>query len=403
MTSPDRRIGTLDIEPMLLGIADPARELIVSDPVWDRQLSFLGLPERDGVPTRMTASEADLIAYDWHGWDSTIDLLTRLTACAAMRELGTPVPLNVGTLSGGRSGPTLLMDFGDRKEVMKIYRHKSAHNLIRSHLLAELVAPRLDVAIPIARNTPDGLHSILTTGKDAVAMYRWLPGQPLGSLDCPSNALWTSVGSALGRLHASLRDVKGLTDTDGPEPEPTVPGRSSIVGRIRYFNEKLVVEGCDDAEARESLNERSDLLRFAEMPQPHPVKNIQVIHGDLHAYNIVVENDSLTGFIDWEHATLGDPMMELARLALQTAGSETIPNVEKVRHLLDGYRSEVSMSLESFQQGLLAYWWFRVGDLRAVDCRIRCCSHSAQDLLLPEWAMWLPANLDPFMSALRRR
>lgn len=135
--------GSLDIAAILPGIAEPSRELSVLTPDWGQQLSFLPPLQRIRAAISVSESESDLLPYDEKRWGSEIDLITRLTANTSMMEFATPVPLSVRALSGGRAGPTLLLDFGNSKEVMKIYRQKSADDLLRRHLLTEFIAPQL--------------------------------------------------------------------------------------------------------------------------------------------------------------------------------------------------------------------------------------------------------------------
>lgn len=48
---------------------------------------------------------------------------------------------------------------------------------------------------------------------------------------------------------------------------------------------------------------------------PEPAR-YHLLHGDLNPYNILVDNDQLTGIIDWSYARYGDPLFDFARLRM---------------------------------------------------------------------------------------
>ena len=126
-----------------------------------------------------------------------------------------------------------------------------------------------------------------------------LPGAPLGRLgeaDRASTAAWRAAGAALRALHDS--------------PLPPWPDLPETALRAR------ISDGCEWLLANDVLSpdviDRNRHLAEGVIRRYEPA----FIHGDLHIEHLFVDGDTVTGLIDWSEARAGDPLYDLASLAL---------------------------------------------------------------------------------------
>jgi aminoglycoside phosphotransferase (APT) family kinase protein len=155
-----------------------------------------------------------------------------------------------------------------------------------------------------------------------------LPGQALGRLEEPSTAspaAWTAAGACLRTLHDA--------------PLPPRPGRS-----LDELASELADE-CDWLLANDVLP--VDVVtrnrRRAEIVL-RPWTAV-FIHGDLQITHVFVEDDEVTGIIDWSEASQGDGLNDLATL--------TLAHEEHLHDVITGYGGDVDLDL------IRAWWSFR--------------------------------------------
>lgn len=137
-------------------------------------------------------------------------------------------------------------------------------------------------------------------------------GQALGVLGEPSpasGAAWAAVGATIRQLHQA--------------PLPPWPGRNlaDLAQRLDRECAWLLAHGALPAEV---IQRNREIAQLALRPwEP------RFIHGDLQITHVFVDDDRVTGVIDWSEAAPGDPMFDLAIL--------TLGHEERLDELLTGY------------------------------------------------------------------
>ncbi|WP_432886532.1 phosphotransferase family protein [Kribbella sp. CA-245084] len=152
-----------------------------------------------------------------------------------------------------------------------------------------------------------------------------VPGMALGVLGEPSPAspaAWAAAGAAIRTLHDA--------------PLPPWPGENldDITAHLDSECDWLITSGTLPAD----LVKRNREVAEAALRPWTPV----FIHGDLQITHIFVQDDKVTGIIDWSEASRGDALYDLAILTL--GHEECLPD------LLAGYGTDVDLDV-------IQGWW----------------------------------------------
>jgi aminoglycoside phosphotransferase len=190
---------------------------------------------------------------------------------------------------------------------------------------------RTDVEVEAMAVAPIPVPEVLWRRPPVLALAA-TPGTALGRLGEPSTAsaaAWSAAGAAARLLHDA--------------PLPPWPGRSldEIVSRLDGECEWLVTNGVLPAE----LVMRNRQIAEAALRPRAPV----FTHGDLQVSHVFVEDDEITGVIDWSEAGPGDAMYDLAAL--------TLGHEERLGDVVAGYGTDVDLDV-------IRGWW-SVRSLRA--------------------------------------
>ena len=183
---------------------------------------------------------------------------------------------------------------------------------------------RIDVEVAAMAIVPIPTPEILWRKPPVLALAA-VPGTALGVLGEPSPAspaAWVAAGAAIRKLHDA--------------PLPPWPGRSidDITLELDTECELLVSSGLLPAD----LVKRNREVAEAALRPWTPV----FMHGDLQITHVFVEDDEVTGVIDWSEASRGDAMWDLATLSL---GHE-----ENLADLVAGYGTDVDIDV-------IQAWW----------------------------------------------
>lgn len=152
-----------------------------------------------------------------------------------------------------------------------------------------------------------------------------VPGRALGLLGEPSAAspaAWAAAGAAIRRLH------------DAPLPPWPARRLDDVAAELDDECEWLLANGVLPAE----VIRRNREIAGAALRPWKPV----FIHGDLQITHVFVDDDTVTGVIDWSEAAPGDAMFDLA---IVTLGHE-----ERLDDLLAGYGTDVD-------RDVIRAWW----------------------------------------------
>jgi aminoglycoside phosphotransferase (APT) family kinase protein len=215
-------------------------------------------------------------------------------------------PPEVQQYGGGASNLTYLLTYPDRDLVLRRPPHgtkaASAHDMGREVLVQRSLRPYLDAVADIVGHCTDpaviGAEFYVMSRLDGVILGRRLPeGMELDEQQ--ARALASTVFDTLADLHSI--DVVGA-GLEGLGRGPGYVGRQ-VDGWSSRYRAALTADVPDGADVMAWLAER----------RPDDVA-ARLIHGDWKLDNLVLDlvgTPRVTGILDWEMATVGDPLMDL--------------------------------------------------------------------------------------------
>jgi aminoglycoside phosphotransferase (APT) family kinase protein len=215
-------------------------------------------------------------------------------------------PLRVELLSGGRSNLTYLVTDGVGRWVLR--RPPLGHVLATAHdmtrefrVLTALHPSDVPVPAPIVAAGPSVIGApfyvmAFTDGEVLRERAR------LESFDDASAArLASALVDVLVRLHSTDPASVGLGDLGRPE--------GFLERQLRRWARQLAASHSRDLPDLTALGERL----ASRIPGNG---GAAIVHGDYRLDNIVVAADRVAGVLDWEMATLGDPLTDLASMVV---------------------------------------------------------------------------------------
>ncbi|WP_213571481.1 phosphotransferase family protein [Rhodococcus sp. USK13] len=208
-------------------------------------------------------------------------------------------------IAGGRSNLTYLLEVDDRRFVLRRpplgHILSTAHDMAREH---RVLTSLRDTDVPI----PDTIHLCtdeLVIGAPFYVMD-YVPGRvfqtarDLADLGSESTrALVLELVRMLARLHAVPIEGPGLRELGRPE--------GFLRRQVDRWQRQL------EASATRDLAGAADLTLALRDRVPEP-DAATLLHGDYRLDNVLVEDGRITAVLDWEMATLGDPLTDLALL-----------------------------------------------------------------------------------------
>lgn len=208
---------------------------------------------------------------------------------------------------GGASNLTYLLRYGDRELVLRRppagVKAKSAHDMLREARVMAALKPHYPHVPTILASCDD--PDVI--GQDFYVMER-LRGIILRR-DLPDGLGLDTDG--VRRLCAGFVDrlieLHGI-DAHAPDIAALGKGEGYVARQIAGWSERWrqsLTEGTDACE---------DVLAWLAEKQPARDTAICVIHNDYRFDNVVLDPAhplSIVGVLDWEMATLGDPLMDL--------------------------------------------------------------------------------------------
>lgn len=183
---------------------------------------------------------------------------------------------------------------------------------------------RVDVEVEAMALAPVRTPEVLWR-KPPVLAIGVVPGTALGCLGEPSAAspeAWAAAGAAIRTLH------------DAPLPPWRARGHDALAADLDAECEWLVTNGVLPA----GLVARNREVAEVALRPWTPV----FTHGDLQITHVFVENDEVTGIIDWSEAAQGDALFDLAIL--------TLGHEERLDEVLAGYGTDVD-------RDVIRAWW----------------------------------------------
>ncbi|WP_328998388.1 phosphotransferase [Kribbella sp. NBC_00709] len=229
-----------------------------------------------------------------------------------------------------------VVDDTGRRWFAKVYRGQ----LQRERAAIELAEfARLGgVPVPEVRRTLDGE---LIDERAPMSLWEFVDGETAeGGI---SGARWSTVGTALGRLHRRL--------AEHPAAAPALRAAVGVrdIGRATRDFDQLIAKfrareslspfeewACEAAEERRALLQRAGAI-LASLPE----LTVQVIHGDLASPNLLMRGDEVAAVIDFQPPRPRFTSWEIARIGCDPRtvllGDEWIDGLAE---LLVAYRDE---------------------------------------------------------------
>ncbi len=224
----------------------------------------------------------------------------------------------------GGAGRAVTMAHVPELEVVVAHQERATLRVGDVFLKIDADQERLDREADVMALSPIPTPAILWR-KPSVLALAALPGTPLGRLGEPSgasSAAWAAAGAAIRALHES--------------PAPPGPARrgEDRAARLDTECERLVSEGVLPAD----LVRRNREVAEAALRPANPV----FAHGDLQLTHVFVDDEEVTGVLDWSEAGQGDGMYDLATL--------TFGHPERLHEVVEGYGRDVDLAV-------IHGWW----------------------------------------------
>ena len=271
-------------------------------------------------------------------------------------------PLSATLVAGGRSNLTYVLTDGTSRWVLRRpplgHVLETAHDMGREHrLLAALAPTDLPVPRPLLLAGPEVIGApfyVMEFADGLVLRER----QQLERLDgAAATALADELVDVLARLHRLDPEQVGLGD----------------LGRPAGYLERQLRRWSRQLEASHS-RDLPELARLADrLGRDLPVSSAAaIVHGDYRLDNVVVDpaHGHVVAVLDWEMATLGDPLADVASTVVWwdgMAGLDSpvaavpaeVPGYPGRAHLLEAYARHSALDLDPLPW-YLAFAFFKI-------------------------------------------
>ncbi|PXX70970.1 aminoglycoside phosphotransferase (APT) family kinase protein [Nocardia tenerifensis] len=241
-------------------------------------------------------------------------------------------PLRGRVIAGGRSNLTYAVSDGTSEWIVR--RPPLGHVLATAHDMGREF--RVMSALAVTEVPVPATYAVCTDSEVLGAPFyvmEYVAGTPFRSADelaalgaDRTRAISVGMVDALAALHCVDPATVGLADFGHP--------RGFLERQVHRWKKQLDASYCRELPAAVELFE----LLAARRPEQSPDG---IVHGDYRLDNILVDSaDRVAAIIDWEMATLGDPLTDVALLLLyQRLGVDGMPGVSAVA-LAPGFLTE---------------------------------------------------------------
>ncbi len=287
-------------------------------------------------------------------------------------------PVAIEQFKGGQSNPTYLLTAGSGRYVL---RRKppgkllpSAHAIDREYrVTSELAAQGFPVARPLHYCGDESVIGtpfyVMAHVAGRVFWEPWAPG--LGGAE--RARLFASLNDTIARLHRIDPVAAGLFDFGKPE--------GYVARQIKRWSEQYL------ASAGEAIAEMDRLIAW--LPQACPAQSGNaIVHGDFRLDNCIIDakEPRVVAVLDWELATLGDPLADFTYHLMMwfmpksergagvgtLLGHEHDPGIPAIETYIDEYCARTGRASIADLNVYLAYNFFRLAAiLQGIIGRVR--------------------------------
>lgn len=241
------------------------------------------------------------------------DVIRILEDCVRSMLPDAPATLHLQPIPTGKFNDSYFVDADDRKLVLRVAPDPNAVFLFYEKDMMKQ-EPELHALILKQTDTPvapivafdDSRERI---DRDFILMER-LPGAPISdAVFYDRDAVLRRVGDCLARVHAITRDRYGYLGAHAPM-EPQATWNDAFRDMWQRLIEDIVGVGhYDEQEAAMMIT-----LLDRHMDCFDRDVSASLLHMDVWAQNILVDNGHFSGLVDWDRAVWGDPEIEFAVL-----------------------------------------------------------------------------------------
>ena len=282
--------------------------------------------------------------------------LERLGAWLAAEVPGAGATVSAELVAGGKSNLTFVVTDGDQEWIVR--RPPLGHVLATAHDMGReyrVMTALQGTGVPVPR-TYAFCSDTDVIGAEFYVMQR-CAGTPyrraaeLAPLGAPRvRAVSERLVDTLVALHAVDPDAVGLGDFGRPE---------GFLGRqVARWRKQLDASYTRDLPAADELHRRLAATVPAESAPG-------IVHGDFRLDNVLVDSadgDRATAVLDWEMATLGDPLTDLALMltyhGLAAVSGEAVADASQA----PGFLSEdeiIARYAAASDRDLASFGWYR--------------------------------------------
>ena len=243
-------------------------------------------------------------------------------------KLADSAPPSVRQFPGGASNLTYLLSYDDPSAQFVLrrpprgHRAASAHDMGREVRVQHLLRPHYDLVPEVIGHCTDpnliGSEFYVMERLHGTILRRDLPSDVDLSAD-EARSLADTVIDAQADLHAIDPASAGL---EGLGRGPGYVGRQVSGWSRRYRDART-----DDVPSGD------EVMRWLDTRQPEDVAE-RLIHGDWRFDNLVIdlaEPPRIVGVLDWEMATIGDPLMDLGASMAYWVTDDDDPGFQSLR------------------------------------------------------------------------
>lgn len=228
--------------------------------------------------------------------------------------------LLVEEASGGVSNRMSFVTIGGTRYLLRIYNNGKNSKVVRFEhaIMKQLQRKSLSFQTPKALPTlhdPELTHTLLSSGDEA-CVFEVIPGT------LPKLQAVTAIGRACGELHTAMGEIQISREDCEQPPYYQLFAVHHAINRDLFYEtiHSTAFDGARPAIDRlvqhvRDLEQRLDLFQSKHLPE-------QLIHGDLHYDNVLIntEDGTVTGLLDFEYCGFDWRAMELAVCLSKYAG-----------------------------------------------------------------------------------
>jgi aminoglycoside phosphotransferase (APT) family kinase protein len=233
------------------------------------------------------------------------------------RELGRPGPFRLSRIGGGNSNETFLLEADGGRWVLRrppaVGIARSGHSMQREYRVLQALTGQ---SVPAPRALAYCADSSISP--TPLLVMEFAPGEPLtdrwpaGWRPDP-DAVATAVIEALVAVHRVDWRAVGLGDFGRPE--------GFLARQVPRWRRQYEGYRCREVPWFDAV---AEWLEENRPPEQEPA----LLHGDFHLDNCLLEQHPRTrvrAIIDWETATIGDPLVDLGLLLAFWGADRPVP------------------------------------------------------------------------------